>query len=161
VTDSPNWVNGRVASLGYRFLVAMQGALGIGSNLNKWTEADFALARKMVALDKRIRTTVQTGDLYRLFSPRTGDLTANQYVAADGKQAVLFAFRHSQQYNTAVPTVRLRGLDARAMYRLESTDGKLVQKQAELSGAYLMEAGLNVNLRGDFDATAVVLERVE
>jgi alpha-galactosidase len=115
----------------------------------------------MVALDKRIRATVQTGDLYRLFSPRAGDLTANQYVAADGKQAVLFAFRHSQQYNTAVPTVRLRGLDPHAMYRLESTDGKLVGKQADLSGAYLMEAGLNVNLRGDFDATAVVLERVE
>ncbi|MGB7760693.1 MAG: alpha-galactosidase [Bryobacteraceae bacterium] len=161
VTDSPNWVNGRAVSLSYRFLVAMQGALGIGSNLNQWTDEDFALARKMVALDKRIRGTVQSGDLYRLFSPRAGDLTANQYVGPGGSQAVLFAFRHSQQYNTPVPTIRLRGLDPRATYRIESMDGKLGEKQAQLSGAYLMEAGLNVNLRGDFDATAVVLERVD
>ncbi len=161
VTDSPNWVNGRAVPLGYRFLVAMQGALGIGSNLNKWTDEDFALARKMVALDKRIRGTVQNGELYRLASPRSGDLTANQYVGPGGRQTVLFAFRQSQQYNTPVSTVRLRGLDPRAMYRIESIDGKLAEKQPQLSGAYLMEAGLNPILRGDFDATAVVMERVE
>ena len=69
--------------------------------------------------------------------------------------------RHSQQYNTAVPTIRLRGLDPRAMYRIESIDGKLTEKQPQLSGAYLMEAGLNLRLRGDYDATAVVMERVE
>jgi len=161
VTDSPNWVDGRAVSLSYRFLVAMQGALGIGSNLNHWTDADFALARKLVALDKRIRATVQNGDLYRLFSPRTGELTANQYVGAGGRQAVLFAFRHSQQYNTPAATIRLRGLDPRAMYRIESMDNKLVEKQLQLSGAYLMEAGLNLNLRGDFDATALVLERAD
>jgi len=161
VTDSPNWVNGRAVSLPYRFLVAMQGALGIGSNLNKWTGEDFALAGKMVALDKRIRATVQNGDLYRLFSPRAGDLTANQYVGPGGRHAVLFAFRHSQEYNTPAPTIRLRGLDPHAMYRIESIDNKLVEKQPQLSGAYLMEAGLNVDLRGDFDATAVVLERAD
>ena len=48
----------------------MQGALGIGANLNKWTDADTGLAKRMVALDKRIRTTVQFGNLYRLLSPR-------------------------------------------------------------------------------------------
>jgi alpha-galactosidase len=161
VTDSPNWVDGRSVSLSYRFLVAMQGALGIGSNLNKWTAEDFATATKMVALDKRIRATVQNGDLYRLFSPWAGDLTANQYVGADGRQSVLFAFRHSQQYNSPVPAIRLRGLDPRGMYRVESIDHKLAERQPQLSGAYLMEAGLNVILRADFDATAVVLERVE
>jgi alpha-galactosidase len=158
VTDVPN-MNRRSAPLAYRFLVAMQGALGIGANLNQWTAEETAAATKMVALYKRIRPTIQTGDLYRLFSPRAGDLTANQYVAADGKQSVLFAFRHSQQYNTAVPAIPLRGLDPKALYRVESIDGKLVDRQPELSGAYLMSAGLNLNLRGDYDSTAVILER--
>ena len=76
----------------------MQGALGIGSNLNKFSEADFTLAKKMISLDKKIRGTVQTGDLYRLLSPRESDVTANQYVAIDGHESILFAFRHSQQY---------------------------------------------------------------
>jgi alpha-galactosidase len=158
VTDVPN-MNTRSTPLEYRFLVAMQGALGIGANLNKWTAADSSLATKMIALYKRIRPTVQTGDLYRLFSPRGEDLTANEYVSGDGKQAVLFAFRHSQEYNTSLPAIRLRGLDERARYKVEALDGKIIEKQPQLSGAYLMRAGLNLNLRGDFDSTAVVLER--
>jgi alpha-galactosidase len=159
VTDVPN-MNGRSAPLMFRFLTAMQGALGIGANLNKWTVQDEKTATQMVALYKRVRPTVQTGDLYRLFSPRVGDLTANEYVEADGKQAVLFAFRHSQQYNTAVPAIRLRGLDPKALYRVEATEGKLQERQAQLSGAYLMSVGLNLNLRGDYDAAAVVIERM-
>jgi alpha-galactosidase len=159
VTDVPN-MNGRSAPLTFRFLTAMQGALGVGANLNKFTDQDSATATRMIALYKRIRGTVQTGDLYRLFSPRTNDVTANQYVASDGKQAVVFAFRHTQQYNTAAPTIHLRGLDEKALYRVEATDGKLVEKQQQLSGAYLMRVGLNVNLRADYDATAIVLDRL-
>jgi len=153
VTDVPN-MNGRSVPLTFRFLTAMQGALGVGANLNKWTEQDSALATKMIALYKRIRATVQTGDLYRLSSPRTNDLTANQYVSGDGKQAVVFAFRHSQQFNTAAPTIYLRGLDEQKTYRVEGLDGRVTQA----SGAYLMGAGLNVNLRGDYDSTALVIE---
>ncbi len=159
VTDVPN-MNRRTTPLQYRFLVAMQGALGIGANLNKFSVDDTAVATKMVATYKRVRNTVQLGDLYRLASPRTNEVTANQYVAADGRQSVLFAFRHSQEYNTKAPTLHLQGLDPKALYRLESIDNKLVERQPQLSGAYLMQAGLNVNLIGDFDSTAVILDRV-
>ena len=91
VTDVPN-VNHRSTSLEYRFLVAMQGALGIGANLNKWSEEDAALATKMVALYKDIRNTVQFGDLYRLLSPRQSDTTANEYVAKDGSKPLFSRF---------------------------------------------------------------------
>ena len=115
----------------------------------------------MITLDKRIRTTVQLGNLYRLLSPRTNDTTANEYVSKDGKEAVVFAFRHSQEYSTPAPTMLLRGLDPKAVYRLEAIDRKLATRQAELSGASLMQSGINVNLRGDFDSTAVLLHRVQ
>jgi alpha-galactosidase len=160
VTDVPNQ-NGRSTPLKYRFLVAMQGALGIGANLNRWTPQEFDEGTKMIALYKRIRGTVQMGELYRLLSPSSNDVTANQYVSADGKQAVLFAFRHAQQYNTAAPTILLRGLDERGVYRLESIDNKLTEGLQQVSGAYLMRRGLNLNLRGDYDSTAVILERVQ
>jgi alpha-galactosidase len=155
VTDVPN-MNGRSTPLQYRFLVAMQGALGVGANLNKWSDEDTKLATEMIALDKRIRDTVQFGNLYRLLSPRTNDTTANEYVSADGKEAVLFAFRHSQEYNTAPPALHLEGLDPRAVYQLESIDGTMTDK---VSGAYLIERGLTLRLRGDFDSTAVMLHR--
>ena len=49
VTDVPSGADGRTTSLPYRFLVAMQGSLGIGNNLNKWSSEDFATAKQMIA----------------------------------------------------------------------------------------------------------------
>jgi alpha-galactosidase len=159
VTDVPN-MNQRSVSLAYRFLVAMQGALGVGSNLNKFTDPDTVTATQMIAAYKRIRRTIQTGDLYRLASPRTEDVTANQYVSADGKQSVLFAFRHAQQYRNEAPVIRLRGLDPQAVYKLESVVNRVAPgQQQQYSGAWLMRNGLSLSLRGDYDATAVILER--
>jgi alpha-galactosidase len=161
VTDAPNY-NGRTTPLEYRFLVAMMGSLGIGNNLNKWSSADFMLATKMIIYYKAIRATVQQGKLYRLFSPRVGELTANQYVSEDGKQSVLFAFLRSQQYGRPAPTIQLRGLDERGVYRVKPLDGsKVAEKLDTASGAYLQSHGLNLLLTGDYDGTSVLLERVE
>ena len=159
VTDVPN-MNHRSTSLEYRFLVAMQGALGIGANLNKWTEQDNQTATRMIALYKRIRNTIQFGNLYRLLSPWTHDVSAVEYTSQDGKQAVLFVYRHSQEFNTPAPAIRLAGLDPKALYRLESPDGKL-QASGELSGAFLMQNGINFRLSDDYDAAAVILHRVD
>src|SRR6266702_567053 len=40
VTDVPNGIDVRVTLLAFRFLVAMTGSLGIGGNINKWTDED-------------------------------------------------------------------------------------------------------------------------
>lgn len=160
VTDVPN-MNGRSTPLQYRFLVAMQGSLGIGSNLNHWAEEDFSLAKHMIGYYKEVRATVQQGDLYRLFSPREGEFTANQYVARDGKQSVLFAFLHSQQYLRPAPIVYLRGLEERGVYRLKAVDGKLIDPAETASGSYLMHHGVALKLGGDFDSTMVILEHVQ
>ncbi|MBS1874906.1 MAG: alpha-galactosidase [Acidobacteria bacterium] len=155
VTDVPN-MNGRSTPLKFRFLVAMQGALGIGSNLNKFSEADVQLATQMVAYYKKIRGTVQEGKLYRLVSPRIGDVTANQYVSEDGAQSVLFAFLHSQQYRKPAPAIRLAGLDPKAVYRIQV----LGQNDwRTFSGAYLMNEGVTVRLAGDYDSTSVLIEK--
>ncbi len=160
VTDVPN-TNGRSTPLKYRFLVAMQGVLGIGANLNKWTAEDAKLATAMVVLDKRIRDTVQNGSLYRLLSPRSNDVTANQYVSTGGRESILFAFRHSQQYLTNAPLIYLRGLNPKSIYSLESPDHKLSAAQGnEFSGAYLMDHGVQLSLTGDYDSTVLLLHRI-
>ena len=160
VTDVPN-LNGRSTPLKFRFLVAMQGALGIGANLNHWSAEDSSLATQMVSTYKSIRQTEQEGSLYRLFSPREGNLAANEYVSSDSKQAALFAFLHSQQFLWPAPTIYLRGLDENALYRIRTIDDKLVEKQESVSGSFLMHHGLNLNLRGDYDSTLIVLEKSE
>jgi alpha-galactosidase len=160
VTDVPNF-NGRSTPLEFRFLVAMQGSLGIGNNLNHWKPEDFTLATKMVSWYKDVRRTIQEGKLYRLRSPREGEWDYNQYVSEDGRQSVVFAIQRSQQYGRPAPTVYLRGLDEKATYRLKPLDSRRVveSQQSELSGAYLMDHGLNVQLTGDYSGTAIVLER--
>lgn len=161
VTDSPNWVDNRSTSLSYRFLSSMQGSLGIGADLNKWTPQDFATAKSLVAQYKQIRDTVQHGSLYRLISPDNGsEFSATESIAADGSQAVAFAFLHSSQDGHAFPRVYLRGLDPRATYRLQMLDGvaEHLTPSAE-SGAYWMNAGIQLQLRGDFQAAAFTLQR--
>jgi alpha-galactosidase len=161
VTDAPNY-NGRSTPLPYRFLVAMMGSLGIGNNLNKWSNEDFALATKMIGYYKTIRRTVQQGKLFRLYSPREGELTANEYVSEDGKQAVLFAFLRSQQYGRPAPAIRLRGLDERAVYRFQPLDrSKLIGKLETASGAWLQNHGMDLLLKGDYDSASILLERVQ
>lgn len=170
VTDVPN-MNGRTTPLKFRFLVAMNGVLGISANLNKWSGEDFALATQMVNYYKSVRDTVQLGKLYRLFSPREGELAANEFVSADARQAVLFAFLHSQQFLRPQPAICLRGLDENALYRVEPLDhnlimpdehGRVAAGAAEIvSGSFLMHHGLNFALTGDFDSTSVRIEKVK
>lgn len=165
VTDSPTWVNNRTLSLEYRFLSSMQGSLGIGANLSKWAPEDFAEAKGMVSQYKTIRETVQRGDLYRLMEPAGPHGEESQYsvtesVARDGRQAVAFAFVHSSTENYPFPRTYLRGLDETAMYRVAPIAGKLAPETPErASGAFWMHHGVDVLLRGDFQAAAFTLTR--
>ena len=90
-----------------------------------------------------------------------GNLTATEYVSRDSKQAVLFVFQHSQQLLRSAPAIYLRGLEERAVYRVQPLDDKLMEKQEKLSGSFLMNQGLNFKMTGDFDSTSVTLERIE
>jgi len=160
VTDSPNWVNGRVTSLEYRFLSSMQGSLGLGANLNHWQVDDFATAKRLIAEYKSIRQTVQSGDLYRLISPRGGsERSATLSVSQDKAQAALFLFLHSSSKFDRLPFVQLRGLDPNKTYSLRAISGKAEDgTPARANARYWMERGLSIPLRGDFQAAAFVLE---
>jgi len=162
VTDSPTWMNNRSVSLEYRFLVAMQGSLGLGANLNKWQPADFDKARQMIAKYKEIRGTVQRGALYRLITPEHGgEESVTETVSRDGNQVVVFAFLHSSTEHFPFPTILLKGLDEKAIYRISSFAGTLDKATpVEASGAYWMQYGIELNLRGDFQAAAFTLARV-
>ena len=158
VTDVPSY-DRRSVPLQFRFLVAMQGALGIGNDLNKFSADDMDLSKRMVTLYKSVRTTVQQGSLYRLQSPQGQQTAQVEFVARDGAQAIVFAYQHSQQFGMAQPQVPLQGLDPKARYRVRPLDEKKYSGEAVVSGAVLMGAGLPLQLRGDYDSTAIVLER--
>jgi alpha-galactosidase len=164
-------------SLDLRFHVSMAGALGVGGNLLKWTDAEQEIGRKHVAMYKEIRPLVVGGDLYRLRSPRDGEVSALMYVAKDKSEAVLFAYRLLPSRPLRNPIIRLAGLDPDALYRLVDSERVLTgaggsnpsgypgtstrAADAEgiaLSGKAWAEIGLRLDL-GDLESTIIRIQR--
>ena len=112
VTDSPHDLEHqvRVTSIPYRMLSSMQGSLGIGANIAKWTPEEMATAKRLIAAYHQVQPTIVQGDLYRLISPRNGsEFSATQTVNADKSQSVVFAFIHSTQEGRAVSHAQAEG----------------------------------------------------
>ncbi|MGB2642796.1 MAG: alpha-galactosidase [Candidatus Acidiferrum sp.] len=162
VTDSPHWLNNkRTTSLTYRMLSSMQGSLGIGANLNHWTADDFDTAKRLITAYHDVQRTIVRGDLYRLISPRNGsEFSSTETVSRDKSQAVVFAFANATQEGRGFPLLQLLGLEPSAEYKLSWIEGKAVPNTPETaSGAWWMNHGLQLELRGDFQAAAFRLDR--
>ena len=163
VTDSPHWLNKRATSLAYRMLSSMQGSLGIGANITKWTPDEMALAKRLIAAYHEVQPTIVQGELYRLISPRNGsEFSATQSVQQDKSQSVVFAFVHSTQEGRGFPILKLKGLDPQAQYALTAIEGKTAaDAPATASGAWWMNHGLEMDqdFRGDYQAAAFRLDR--
>ncbi|ANS74333.1 alpha-galactosidase [Paenibacillus yonginensis] len=145
VTESPTGMNKRQVSLKYRFHSAMTGTLGIGSNLNEWSDEQIAETASYVEQYKQIRHLVQFGDQYRLSSLEDKGVTAIQYAGGDGSDHVLFAFLHSQRLGEPLPRLKLKSLKPEKTYAIEGLTGLW-------SGRALMNIGIELPLRGDFDS---------
>jgi len=163
VTDSPHWLNQRSATLVYRMLSSMQGSLGIGANIAKWSDEEAATAKRLIAAYHQVQPTIVQGELYRLISPRDGsEFSATQTVRQDKSQSVVFAFIHSTQEGRLFPRLKLKGLDPAAEYTLSPIEGKArAYTPATATGAWWMNHGLDMdlNFRGDFQAAAFRLDR--
>jgi alpha-galactosidase len=163
VTDSPHWGNKRSTSLQYRMLSSMQGSLGIGANITKFSDQEMATAKRLIAAYHEVQKTIVQGDLYRLISPRNGsEFSATQTVNKDKSQSVVFLFIHSTQEGRGFPILKLKGLDPKADYVLTPIEGG-VQKGSPTtaSGAWWMNHGLvtSEDFRGDFQAAAFRLDK--
>ena len=161
VTDSPHWLNGRSTSLAYRMLSSMQGSLGIGANLNHWGDEDFATAKRLIAAYHSVQKTIVQGDLYRLIHPRdNSELSATETVSNDKGQAVVFAFVNATNKGRGFPLLQLRGLDPTAEYKLSWIEGKSWPDTPDTaSGAWWMNHGIQLMLKGDYQAAAFRLDR--
>ena len=163
VTDSPHWLNSRNTSLQYRLLSSMQGSLGIGADITKWSADQMNVARRLIAAYHDVQPTIVQGALYRLLSPRNGsEFSATQTVNEQKSQSVIFAFIHSTQEGRGFPVLKLKGLEPTAQYTLTKIEGEVSQGTPEVaSGAYWMKHGLDLSdrFRGDFQAAAFRLDR--
>ncbi|KJK38885.1 alpha-galactosidase [Streptomyces variegatus] len=149
VTDSPNPYTGRRVPLDFRFHAAMNGVLGVGGDLNRWSEAELGRAAEHVTAYKGVRHLVQLGEQHRLRHRDDRDLNAVQYVAPDGRETAVIALRTARHFGHHDPALPLRALEPAARYR-DSVTGVVHH------GAILLTHGLQLDLAADDYASALV-----
>lgn len=152
VTDI-NWYN-KPCSLDFRFNIAMQGALGIGGDLTKYSNEDLGICKKNIALYKEIRELVQFGNLYRNMDIDEDEILFNQYVNDEKTKSVAFiAANGTRFFKKAVP-MHFDGLDEEKRYALTIND-----ETYEKSGAYLMNVGIDLVVRcADYNRIIIIRE---
>lgn len=155
VSAVPNHQVGRTTPLSFRGAVAMGGNLGYELDVGKLSPEEKDEVRRQVATYRDLRELVQRGDFYRLANPFLSSVAAWIFVSADGSKAWASWFQTSGEANQPVPSLRLRGLEPHAKYRLDGTD-------RVFGGDELMLVGLRVSgPGGDHLSCSWVLNRVE
>lgn len=141
-------------SLDFRFAVAMQGSLGVGGNLTKYSNEDLEICKKNIALYKEIRDIVQFGDLYRILDIEKDEVLLNQYVNSDKSKSVAFLLANGTRFYKKRIPIRFDGLDKSKRYKLT-----VQNKRYEKSGAYLMNVGIPLHIRGvDYNEIIIIEE---
>lgn len=145
VSNSPNHINKREVPLDYRIHSGMTGSMSIGINLLKSDQAELDALRDAVSRFKLLRPALQDSYVYRIASANEHPYSVLQYTKRDRTQFTVFAFGHGMhQWDKQLPHFRMRGLIPDTYY--VSEDGK------RLSGAALMNVGLDITLFGDYSS---------
>lgn len=141
-------------SLDFRFNIAMQGALGLGGDLLKYSDKDLEICKKNVELYKSIRELVQFGNLYRNMDIDDDEILFNQYVNDEKTKSVAFiAANGTRFYKKRVPFF-FDGLDSDKSYMLV-----IDNEEYRKSGAYLMNVGIDLEVRGvDYNRIIIIKE---
>lgn len=157
VSAVPNHQVHRVTPLTTRADVAMAGNFGYELDPLKLTDAESREVTETNAWYKAHRAVLQFGDFYRLRSPFDGPSAAWITVAADKRAAVLFYYQIRALPNGPQTVLRAKGLNPKAVYRVEGPG-----VSGHWGGDELMGVGLRLpDLRGDYQSLRLSLILVE
>lgn len=133
----------------FRFDVASMCRLGMEMVPSHLTDAEKTYAARAIAAYKRLRGTIQQGDLYKLVSPYEGnrDYASLMYVDADRSHAVVFTYRTIFFRHMPDKIIKLQGLDPDRNYLIREVcpevEGKPIHIDGKVvSGRFLMEEGM-------------------
>ncbi|KAI9149965.1 alpha-galactosidase 2 [Paramyrothecium foliicola] len=152
VSHVPNWATNRETPVHFRAHVAMMGgSWGIELDPADLDDDEREQLPDLIKLSERVSPIVITGDMYRLALPSETNYPAAIFISEDGNQAVFFAFQIRATINNSWPRFRLQGLDKDAKYKFNDTQ--------ILSGATLMNQGVQIRFQNEFDSEVIFLEK--
>ena len=134
--------------------VALWGTFGYELDPDKLTEEEIAEIKEQSKRYHKYYDVIHYGDLYRLESPfENWDRCAWQFVSEDKKESLVTAVQIKQVIH-GFKMLKLQGLNPQSIYKDEATGDTY-------SGAYLMNAGLNLIEYLDEDGDSYILHLTE
>lgn len=156
VSTSPNHQTNQVTPLKFRFDVAMTGRLGLELQPKDLDSEEKTFAASAISDYKKIRETIQHGDLHRLYSPYDEHGWSGQMcLSPDQSEAVVFIFSLTHHNRGDLPVIKLKGLDPGASYNvteLNKNNESFWGNNREFTGDYLMKTGMNVNVSNRYES---------
>ncbi len=155
VSDCPNHTVGRSTPFATRGNVAMVGTFGYELDVTRIPQEDRDAIPGQIAQFNKYNPIIRTGDQYRIgnvFEDNMWD--AWMFVAKDKSEAVFTFVQVLGRPNYRNRRIKLKGLDPKAMYRNEE-NGEIH------SGSALMNAGVFIDIHGDFSSKVMHFVKVE
>lgn len=154
ITKDPYGINERSTPLAYKARAGMMGSLAASIDLRQISLEDKEEIAYYIKQFKSIRHITQLGELYKLVTPQNGKYCAWQYVSLDKNESVVFVFGLNISFREEFPRLKLRGLNEERIYRIEvlpDAKGKKMPIYKDMSGQGLLESGIRIELKGDYD----------
>lgn len=159
ISDSMFGINLRRTPMKFQAYCGMLGSLACGKDLMHCSEEELDEIRSYTDLYKKIRHVTNFGDFYRLVSNYTHPYAVYEYLLPDRTEAVVFVLGASIQFSDKIPPIRVPGLLPDAVYavtcygnRVQTNDySASVREYRDLSGRGAANAGIRVELLGDYD----------
>lgn len=141
-------ITGRTLPMELRAATALFGHMGMEFDLTELTQQEAETVKAAVALHKRHRSLIHTGDLVRMNTPACASAFA--IVAADHSEAIVSYTQVSTRMDTVPETLHFAALDPNAIYQLgvvwpvQKSKDDLGFRRGKFSGDTLMKVGLQL-----------------
>ena len=134
--------------------VALWGSFGYELDPDKLTEEEIAEIKEQVKEYHKYYDVIHYGELYRLITPFENEFkVAWEFVSEDKKEALVTVVNMRHPYDDLF-FLKLKGLDAEKVYEIEDTG-------EQYSGAFLMNAGLNLTHKPNGDGSSYLIHLTE
>ena len=116
--DYTQLVNRRVTSIEFQAHVAMLSAVSVSLKFAELEPKRRDELKRMLALNREIRPTVQMGELYRLVSAYDKPYAVYQYLEKDKSRAVVFILGQNMQFGQNPEPLRFKALNPDKRYQV-------------------------------------------
>ncbi len=149
----------------YRTDVAMMGKLGFDIVVSHLSEKDLAYCQNAIKEYNGFKDIIWQGNQYRLANPKEGSVASMAYINEAKNKGIIFNYLVNNRYGEgSVYPIKLKGLDAKASYRLKEIclypgNNSPIDAGKTYSGEFLMTVGFNPQVNSGRTSVVLQLEK--